>query len=270
MNYDFFKVDIENHIAVVSFNRPAKANSLHLPAWDEMQAIFEALDEHEEVRAIVLAGEGKHFCAGIDLETLMGLQNFNKIKCEGRKREAIRKFILKLQANINAIEKCRKPVLAAIHKACLGGGLDIVAACDMRYCSADAYFSIKEIDLGLVADIGSLQRLPTILTSGIVAEMAFTGRNVSGQEAKEIGLVNNCYETQEALMEGVMGIAKMIATKSPLSIRGIKEVLLYKRDNTVDNSLNYMAAWNASMILSNDLMEAFQASMQKKEPQFEA
>ena len=158
MSYQFFNVTINNHIAQVSFNRPEKANSLHMPAWEEMQEVFEALHEDAAVRVIVLSGEGNNFCAGIDLETLMDLQRFGSISCEGRKREALRKFIFKLQDTITAIERCRKPVLAAIHKACIGGGLDIVSACDMRYCTEDAYFSIKEIDLGLVADIGSLQR----------------------------------------------------------------------------------------------------------------
>ena len=170
MSYTSFKVEIKEHIAQVSFNRPDKANALHMPAWEEMGAIFKELGDTAEVRVIILKGEGKHFCAGIDLETLMNLQSFQSIECEGRKREVLRKFILKLQNTITAIEQCRKPVLAAIHKACIGGGVDIASACDMRYCTEDAYFSIKEIDLGLVADLGTLQRLPTILQPGIVAD----------------------------------------------------------------------------------------------------
>ena len=268
MTYTSFKVTIENHIAQVAFNRPEKANSLHTPAWEEMQAIFEHLDENEEVRVIVLSGEGKHFCAGIDLTTLMEVQAFQAVQCEGRKREALRKFIFKLQNTITAIEKCRKPVLAAIHKGCIGGGVDIVSACDMRYCTEDAYFTIKEIDLGLVADIGTLQRLPTIIQPGIMAEMAYTGRKVYGPEAEKIGLVNRTYPDKTAMMESVLALANMIAEKSPLCIRGTKEMLLYKRDNTVDNALNYMVAWNASMLLSDDLMEAFQANMQKRKAEF--
>jgi enoyl-CoA hydratase len=268
MDYTFFKVSLENHVAVVSFNRPAKANSLHLPAWEEMQSIFEALHDNEDARVIVLSGEGKHFCAGIDLTTLMSLQQFQSISCEGRKREKLRAFIFKLQQTITAIEKCRKPVLAAIHKACVGGAVDIVTACDIRYCTDDAYFSIKEIDLGLVADIGTLQRLPTIINPGMVAEMAYTGRKVFGPEAEKIGLVNRTYSNKETMLKSVMEIARMIASKSPLCIRGTKEMLLYKRDNTVDNSLNYMVAWNASMLLSEDLMEAFQANMEKRKALF--
>lgn len=268
MNYKYFKVTIEGHIANVVINRPEKANSLHEPAWDEMKQIFEDLHENPEARVIILAGDGKNFCAGIDLETLMNLQRYGSISCEGRKREQLRKFIFKLQNCITAIEKCRKPVMAAIHGACVGGAVDIVTACDMRYCTGDAYFSIKEIDLGLVADIGTLQRLPKILQPGIVAEMAYTGRKVMGQEAQTIGLVNRAFANQNEMMKEVQGIAATIASKSPLSIRGTKEILLYSRDHTVADSLNYMTAWNASMLLSDDLMEAFAAAMQKRKATF--
>lgn len=263
-----FLVQIKDHIATVSFNRPEKANALNEKAWDEMPQIFRELHENPEVRVIVLTGEGKNFCAGIDLSLLMGLQRFNEISCEGRKREKLRGFIFRLQDAITAIEDCRKPVLAAIHGACVGGAVDIVSACDMRYCTEDAYFSIKEIDLGLVADIGTLQRLPKILQPGIVAEMAYTGRKVSGEEAARIGLCNRVYPSQEAMLEEVQGIAATIAAKSPLVVRGTKEMLLYARDHTVAESLNYMTAWNASMLLSDDLMEAFAAQMEKRAPKF--
>jgi len=268
MDYKTFKVNIENHIAQVAFNRPEKANSLNQQAWEEMKAIFETLDADDAVRVIVLSGEGKHFCAGIDLTLLMSVQQFNQIPCEGRKRETIRKFILKLQDCITAIERCRKPVLAAIHKGCIGGGVDIISTCDMRYATEDAYFTIKEIDMGMVADIGTLQRLPKIIAPGIMAEMAYTGRKVFGLEAEKIGLTNRTFPDKETMMEAVMEIATTIAAKSPLSIRGTKEVLLHSRDHTVADGLKYIASWNAGMLLSDDLMAAFQASMQKTAPVF--
>jgi len=264
MDLKYLKVTIENHVAQVSFNRPEKANSLHMPAWEEMKSVFENLHENPDARVIILTGEGKHFCAGIDLETLMDMQKYNQISCQGRRNEKLRNFILAFQDTISAIEKCRKPVLAAIQKACIGGGVDIISACDMRYCTADAYFAIKEVDLGLVADIGTLQRLPNILNPGIVAELAYTGRKFFGEEAAKIGLVNQTFPTQEDMMNRVMELAKMIAAKSPLVIRGTKEMLLYKRDHSVEESLNYMATWNAAMLMSEDLMEAFQASVQKR------
>jgi len=260
---------IENKVAHVAFNRPDKANSLHQEAWDEMKAIFEEIDETPEARVVVLSGEGKNFCGGIDLQLLMGIQRFQQENCEGRKREKLRKFIFHLQDCITAIEKCRKPVIAAIHRGCIGGGVDIVSACDMRYCTEDAYFTIKEVDWGLVADIGTMQRLPKIINPGIMAEMAYTGRKVFGQEAAQIGLVNRTFADKEAMLDGVLEIAQTIAKKSPLVVRGTKEILNYTRDHTVNESLNYMVAWNASMLMSNDLMEAFQASMQRREPKFE-
>ncbi len=261
-------LSIDQGIAHVSFNRPEKRNALHMAAWKEMQQIFEHLDSHEEVRAIVLSGEGKLFCSGIDLELLMSVQQFEQMSCQGRKREKIRDFVLTLQNTINAIERCRKPVLAAIHGGCIGGGVDIVAACDMRYCTEDAYFSIKEVDMGLVADLGTLQRLPKLISPAMVAEMAYTARNVPADEALKIGLVNRVLPDRTTLIDEVKGIAATIAAKSPLVIRGTKQMLLYSRDHTVPEALDYMATWNAAMFLSEDLTEAFQAFMQKRTPAY--
>lgn len=267
MEFKNFKLDIENHIAHLAFNRPDKANSLNVPGWEEMQAAFEHLSEKSEVRVIILSGEGKHFCAGMDLTALMSIQQFES-DCEARRRDSIRKFILKIQDTITSIEKCKKPVLAAIHNGCIGGAVDIVTACDMRYSTKSAYFTIKEVDLGLVADIGTLQRLPTIINPGMVNEMAYTGRNVYGPEAKSIGLTNQVFDSKEEMIEKVTEIATMIAQKSPLVIQGTKEMILYKRDHTVNDSLENMANYNAGMLLSNDLIEAFQAYTQKRKPIF--
>jgi len=211
MELNSFSLKIENHVAHLAFDRPEKSNSLHAEAWHEMKAVFEHLDENPEVRVIVLSGNGKHFCAGIDLALLMDLNRHDAISCEGRKREEVRKFIYMLQDCITAIEKCRKPVIVAVHKACLGGGVDIVSACDIRYCTDDAYFSIKEVDMGLVADIGTMQRLPKILNAGIMAELAYTGRNVSGPEAKEIGLCNQSYESKYEGLKRCYSIQEIIA-----------------------------------------------------------
>jgi enoyl-CoA hydratase len=269
MNSKHFKVGIKHKIAQVSFNRPEKANALHKDAWIEMQTIFETLSLDDDVRVIILTGEGKHFCAGIDLEFLMSISRFQDIACTGKRSEKIKRLIQTFQRTITSIEKCSKPVLAAIDNGCIGGGVDIASACDMRYCTVDAYFTIKEIDLGEVADLGALQRLPKIIAPGIAAEMAYTGRKVFGPEAKSIGLVNKCYDSRETLLEDVMKIATTIATKSPLSIRGIKEVLRYTRDHSVDDALDYMSTWNAPMLLSADLTEAIKATMEKRPPKFE-
>ena len=268
MSYQTFLVRIENHVAHVAFNRPDRANALNQTAWHEMKTIFEELDDNDDVRVVILSGEGKHFCGGIDLELLMSIGSMNG-KCEGRKREKLRRQVLELQAPINAIEQCSKPVLAAIHGGCIGGAVDIVTACDMRYCTDDAYFCIREIDMGMVADIGTLQRLPKLIASGIVREMAYTGRNVFGPEAERIGLANRSYADRPTLLTEVQQIAETIAKKSPLSIRGTKVILNHSRDHSVADGLDYMATWNAAMLLSTDLTEAFQAKIQKRESVFQ-
>ncbi len=268
MTDPFFKVDISDYVANVSFNRPDKYNALHDQAWIDMKSIFDQLSEDPSVRVVILTGNGKHFCSGIDLELLMGVSQYAQISCEGVKREKIRAFILRLQGAITAIEKCRKPVIVAVHGACIGGAVDIISACDIRYCSSDAYFAIKEVDLGLVADIGTLQRLPKIIAPGIMAELAFTGRKFDGAEAKEIGFVNQCYATPSDMMADVRRIAGEIASKSPMVIRGTKEIMRYTRDHSVEESLEYMALYNSAFLLTDDLNEAFKAQLTKQAPIF--
>lgn len=269
MTYQTYKVTIEDKIAIVAFNRPDKANAMNKTAWIEMQQVFEDLDAKPEVRAIILAGEGKHFCAGIDLQMLMGDVTANGIKCEGRKREAFYHNVTKMQANVSAIEKCRKPVIAAVQNVCYGAGLDVITACDIRYCTESARFCIKEVDVGLVADIGVLQRMPKIVNPGMVAEMAYTGKVATAAEAKEMGLVSRVFDDKPKMMEAAIELAKQIASKPPLVIRGTKQMLLYARDNAVDKALDYQVLWNAAHIYSNDLQEAGMAFMQKREPVFE-
>jgi enoyl-CoA hydratase len=265
--YTHFRVEISQWIAHVVINRPQKANALHQEAWAELKAIFEALDVNMEVRAIVLSGEGKLFCAGIDLELLMSVVGFEKMPEPGR-TEKLYEMVRQLQDCVTAIEVCSKPVIAAIHNGCIGGGVDIVAACDLRYCTEDAYFTIKEIDMGMVADLGTLQRLPKFVHPAIVAEMAFTGRPVGAAEAKQIGLVNDFMDSKETMLTGVARVAETIASKSPISIRGTKAILRQARDHAVPESLEFMAQWNARKLLSPDLKEAFQALREKRKPDF--
>ncbi len=268
MTYEHFKYTVENKVANVVINRPEKVNSFNEITWKELKAIFERIDQDPEVRVAVLSGEGKLFCAGIDLQMLMSVKNVENIECVGRRSEKILRFIQGLQDNINAIEKCSKPVLAAIHNGCIGGGVDIVAACDLRYCSDDAYFTIKEIDMGMVADLGTLQRLPKFVKPAVVAEMAFTGRKVGAVEAKEIGLVNNHFTDKETMLSEVQKLAETIASKSPISIRGTKEILRHTRDHSVADGLHHIALWNSAMLLSDDLNAAFMAAMSKQPPTF--
>lgn len=268
MKSSFFKQSLKDGVVLLEFNRPESANALDRDAWDELKSTFEAMDADPNVRAIVLAGSGKHFCSGIDLSLLASIGMVIEEDCGGRKGERLRRLILELQDTVTAIERCRKPVLAAIQGACLGGGVDIVTACDMRYASEDAFFSVKEINVGMVADLGSLQRLPKLIAEGHAREMTFTGRNVAAGEAQSIGLVNRVFENREKMLEEVMKIATTIASHSPLSIRGCKEMLNYTRDHSVADGLNYIATWNASMLLSEDLDEALKAMKERRKPEF--
>ena len=268
MNFEHFTYSVKNKIAFVAINRPDKANALNEKAWQELKTIFELIDKEPEARVAVLSGEGKLFCAGIDLQMLMSVKNVENIECAGRRSEKILGFVKDLQSCINTIEECSKPVIAAIHNGCIGDGVDIAAACDLRYCTDDAYFTIKEIDMGMVADLGTLQRLPKFVKPAVVAEMAFTGRKVGAVESKEIGLVNSYFDNREKMMTEVSAIAEAIASKSPLSIRGTKEILRHARDHSVKDGLHHMAVWNAAMLLSDDLTAAFMAAMSKQKPDF--
>jgi enoyl-CoA hydratase len=221
-------------------------------------------DETSAARVVVLEGEGRHFTSGIDLQFMMALLPQIKDDCDGRTRESLRRVILDLQDCLTSIERCRKPVIAAIHGACVGGGVDLIACCDMRYCSADAYFSVKEIDIGMTADVGTLQRLPKLIGDGIVRELAYTGRRVTAAEARDIRLVNSVFNDLPALQAGVREVAVVIASKSPLASRGTKEMLNYARDHTVADGLSHVATWNAARLLSEDLTVAMVAGMSKQ------
>ncbi len=264
--FETLLLEYQHHVATVWLNRPDKANAMNVPMWAELQSCFEWLDGEPEVRVVILAGVGKYYCAGIDLAMFAELMPEAGVD-PARAAEKLRRIIKRLQENLTSIERCRKPVLAAVQGLCLGGGVDIIACCDMRYASEEAVFAIKEIDVGMTADVGSLQRLPHIVPQGIVREMAYTGRNVNAAEACEIGLVNRVYPTREALMAGVLEVATAIAARSPISIRGIKDTLLYARDHSVDDGLNYVATWNAGMLSQQDVMAAVSAG--KDVPEFD-
>lgn len=260
---------IENKIAHIRLNNPGKANAFNRVFWTELKQLMEELNDYPEARAIMISGEGKHFSAGIDVTMFQEIHELlSKPEDPGRAREEFRKWILGLQDAITSLEKCHKPVIAAIHGACLGAALDLVTACDMRYCTSDTFFSVKEIDMALVADIGVLQRLPHIIGEGLVRELAYTGRDVSGSEAQAMHLVNHCFESKETMMEEVQKIAGTIAEKSPLTQRGLKEIMNYNRDHSIEDSLKYIAVWNSATLYSNDFMEAVQATLQKRKPRF--
>jgi len=266
--FDTLRIGLDGQVAVVTLNRPDKANAMNLQMWQDIRAAMQWVDRTPAVRVAVLHGAGEHFCAGIDLQMMMGILPTVKDACEARTRENLRNLILDLQDTLTSLERCRKPVLAAIHGACVGGGVDLIACADMRYCAAGTYFSVKEVDLGMVADVGSLQRLPRLIGEGMVRELAYTGRKLGAAEAGQIGLVNRVFDSPEALLEGVMQFARAIAAKSPLAIRGTKDMLNHARDHSVADGLDRVATWNAAMLLSEDLQAAIRAGLTKQAPTF--
>jgi len=266
-DYKAFRIELVGKIAHVQINRPDKVNAMNADFWREIIEIFQWVDDNDAVRVVVLSGAGKHFSSGIDLMMLasVGAQLGKDV---GRNATALRRKILELQASFNAVDNCRKPVLAAIQGYCIGGAIDLVSACDMRYCTVDAQFSIKEVDMGMAADVGTLQRLPRIIGDGMMRELAYTGRSIDGHEAVRIGLANRAYDNHEALLAGVMAIAEQIAAKSPIAVRGTKEMIRYMRDHRVEDGLEYIATWNAAMLQSEDLRLAMAAHMTKQKPEF--
>ncbi|MGY2238565.1 crotonase/enoyl-CoA hydratase family protein [Pseudomonas gingeri] len=266
--YQAFRVDLADNIAHVQINRPEKINAMNAAFWSEIVEIFQWIDDTDAVRVVVLSGAGKHFSSGIDLMLLAAVGN-ELGKDVGRNARLLRRKILQMQASFNAVDNCRKPVLAAIQGYCLGGAIDLIAACDMRYCAEDVQFSIKEVDIGMAADVGTLQRLPRIIGDGMLRELAYTGRQFGADEAQRIGLVNHVYPDHGALFDGVMGIAREIAGKSPIAVSGTKEMLGYMRDHRIDDGLEYVATWNAAMLQSTDLRVAIAAHMSKQKPEFQ-
>jgi enoyl-CoA hydratase len=269
MNFETLAVALDGPVATVRLNRPDKANAMNAVMWQEIRRAFEWVDQTPAARVAVLEGEGRHFSAGIDLQMMAALLPQVHDDCDGRAREKLRRLILDLQDTLTALERCRKPVLAAVHGACVGGAVDLICCTDMRYAAADAQFVIKEVDIGMVADVGTLQRLPKLIGSqGLVRELAYTGRPVDAAEARAIGLVNRVYDSREVLAAGVREIAATIAAKSPLAIRGIKEMLNYARDHSVADGLNHVATWNGAMLMSEDLMTAMTAAQSRELPRF--
>ncbi|MBW1731015.1 MAG: crotonase/enoyl-CoA hydratase family protein [Deltaproteobacteria bacterium] len=261
---EVFKVDKEDFIAWLTLNRPEKRNTMNQAFFKGLRQHFQEFDQDEDVRVVIIKAEGKSFTAGIDFVELGSL-----IQGEGaRFRENLAREIRHLQDCISVIEKCRKPVIAAVHGHCIGGGVDLITACDIRLASQDAIFSIRETRVAIVADLGTLQRLPFIIGHGWFRELALTGRDFTAEEAYRMGLVTRLCENQEALYAQARELAQEIASCSPLTVQGVKEVILYSRDHGVYPGLHYVAQKNAAILPSKDLMEAFQAFIEKRAPKF--
>ncbi|CAI7886528.1 unnamed protein product [Closterium sp. NIES-54] len=235
----------------------------------ELPLAVASADDDPSVRVTVISGEGKHFCAGLDLQTLSQIasapgSSTSETECEGRKRESFRRQILSMQESLSSLERCRKPVIAAIHGVCVGGGVDLATACDVRFASADARFAVKEVDLAITADLGTLQRLPRLVGYGNAMNLALTAQTINAEEALRLGLVQGVFPSQRELIAHVQSVAEEIAAKSPLAVVGTKAVLRHARDHSVADGLEFVATWNAAMLLSDDLTAAVKALRLRK------
>lgn len=271
MTYQCFEVNIEDNVAHIQMNRPEKRNSMIPSFWQELPHIIEDIDANVKARAIVISSTGPHFSAGMDLSAFSS----HEAKTEKEKRDnQIRhganfyQSARNTQHSFTAIENCRLPVLAAIQGGCIGGGLDMISACDMRYASEDAFFTIFEVNIGMTADVGTFPRLVRQIPEGMVRELAYTGRKMSATEAKEVGLINRLYPDQDSMVSEVLGIAKEIASKPPLAVYGCKRMINYSHDHSTADSLDYIAIWNASMLQIPEMQEAMQANNEKRPGDF--
>ncbi len=269
MAYKCFDVDLCEKVAHIRLKRPEAFNSIVPEFWTELPEIVHGFDAGGEARAIVVSSTGKHFTAGMDLAVFGSDTNGSDDRGErGRTRAELRRRILHLQDSFTCLDKARVPVLAAVQGGCIGGGVDLISACDMRYCSEDAFFCIQEINIGMTADVGTFPRLPHILPQGLVRELAYTGRRLYAQEARDSGLVNCVYESHEALIDGVVAKAAEIAARSPLAVWGSKEMLNYARDHTIADGLDYIATWQTGMFTPDDMVESFKAKKEGRDANY--
>ena len=265
-SYEVLDIERNEHVATLWLANPERRNAMGPPFWNELPRAIDELAGDEGVRAIVLAARGRHFTVGLDLKAMGGGIIESGSGVASRKR--LLDEILRLQGSITAVARCEKPVVAAIHGYCIGGGIDLITACDIRLAAADTIFSIRETRMAMVADVGTLQRLPGIIGRGHVAELAFSGDDFTAERAREIGLVNHVHSDGPSTIAAARALAARIAANSPLAVTGTKRVLAYCADKSVEDGLGYVAAWNAAFVASEDLREAVTAFFEKRPPNF--
>ena len=261
-----FSLTTEGHVAHLVMNRPEAMNTMHPTFWRELHEVLTDIHKAGTARALVISSTGKHFSAGMDLQTFGSAIQMDDTSAEGR--SAVYDLLTDMQHTFTLLEELRIPVIAAIHGGCIGGAVDMVTACCMRYASADAFFCIQEINIGMVADVGTLQRLPKLVPLAVVKELAYTGRRLPAAKALAYGLVNEVFDTPEALLEAALACAKEIASKPPIAIWGTKQAIHYARDHSVDDALRQMG-WLQGAIWSNrHVMEAVMAMKSKRAGEF--
>jgi enoyl-CoA hydratase len=274
-------IEQDEDIATLWLDRPEARNAMGRDLWRDLPRAMDAVSDDNSVRVVVIAAKGPHFSVGLDLKAMGNLLageggdsgggggggDARPASMAARARGA-RTEVHRLQDSITAVARCPKPVIAAVHGYCIGGGVDLIAACDIRLASADAIFSVREAKVAIVADLGSLQRLPAIINAGHLAELAFTGKDITAERAKEIGLVNDVATDAEGVLKAARTLAAEIAANSPIAVQGTKAVLAANEGRTVADGLDYVATWNAGMLASDDLVEAMTAFMEKRTPKF--
>lgn len=267
--HECFAVEVEDKIAHIRLNRPEAMNAMNKAFWNELPAIVREIDREALARVIVISSTGKHFSAGMDLAVFAqdGAVTTDKIDRHVA-AEAFRSNIRQIQSSFNALEEARMPVLFACQGGVIGGAIDMISAGDIRWCTKDAFFCIQETNIAMTADVGTFPRLQRYIPEGWVKEMAYTGRRIDAAKAREIGLVNDVYETQDEMLDAVMATAREIASKSPLAVTGCKALINYGRDHSTADTLDYIGVWNAGMIAPAHMHEAFAARMEKRAPDF--
>ena len=269
MSDECFEIDLQDEIAHIRFARPERFNSMTLDFWNRLPEVIDDIDSKGKARVIVISSTGKHFTAGMDLSvfesnnTLSG--NDSPITRGPRVYELVKRF----QNTVSCLEKARMPVLVAIQGGCIGGGMDLVTAADMRYATADAFFCIQEINIGMTADVGTFPRLTRLVPEGLAKELAYTGRRMTAAEALDAGLINRIYPNHEEMLSGVMETAQEIAKKAPLAIFGTKQIINYSKDHNTSDTLDYISIWNASMLQPKEMQEAIKANAEKRKGNFE-
>jgi len=267
MDFTHIVINKNQHVAEVVFNRPTKLNTMTQAFFQEIERAFHMIDDDNDVRVALIWAEGRMFTAGLDLKETSNILVTGE---ESRVLQAANLFkhIKHLQGTFNIISSCKKPVIAAVHGDCIGGGIDLITACDIRVCSADAVFSVKETKMAIVADLGTLQRLPKLIGKGFAREMCLTGNSIDALRAKTFNLVNEVFETKEKMLVGARAIARSIAENSPLVVQGTKIVMNFADEHNVKDGLEHVALFNSAFLHSEDLQEAFTSFMQKKKPAF--
>ena len=268
MTYTRLRSEIDNKVGRITLSKPDEFNRMPPAFWSEFPDAIEEMDESGAIRALVISAEGKHFTSGMDTSVFTAGRSGPEYEA-GRRGERSRRHIARLQDSFSVIERVRMPVIAAIQGACIGGGVVMISACDMRYCTSDAFFCIQEINIGMAADVGTLQRLPNLIPTGLMRELAYTGRRLFAEEAKSIGLVNEVYDTHSHMLEAVMSIAEEIAKKSPLAVASTKHLLGYGEEHSVSDTLDYQTLWMGSISQGGEMAKYFNAKQQGNEPEFD-